>query len=336
MDPRLLYTSSVVSIVGAVSLWMILGSGRTSIKALGGVIGLGVFGWFVSNAGLAIIGEEVAPDAFFLIFSLIAIASAVRVISHPVPVYSALYFVMVVISSAALILLLEAEFIAFALIIVYAGAILITYMFVLMLAQQSSDPENPSGRAEYDVNSREPGAAAVVGFIMLALLSHMVYGGMNQLPPAPTPEEIAKQSWQKLDELPLRRDEVLAKVAPGASLQISEKEASVKFHEDGRPYFVVLPPDTNQTIEVELADEYLPSNVELVGLDLIAKFPVSLELAGIILLMAMFGAVILARRQMELAEDELREAAGMPKIGFETYEPNGLGGRGNPGGGQTP
>jgi NADH:ubiquinone oxidoreductase subunit 6 (subunit J) len=40
---------------------------------------------------------------------------------------------VVVIASAGLLLLLEAEFMAFALIIVYAGAILITYMFVLIL-----------------------------------------------------------------------------------------------------------------------------------------------------------------------------------------------------------
>lgn len=332
MDPRLLLTTSIVSIIGGVSLWMILGSGRKSIKALGAVVGLGVFGWLVSNAGLAIIGKNVTPDAFFLIFSVIAIASAVRVISHPVPVYSALYFVMVVLSSASMILLLEAEFIAFALIIVYAGAILITYMFVLMLAQQSSDSENPSGRAEYDVNPREPGAAAVVGFIMLTLLSSMIYEGMHTLPTGPTDQEVTKRSWQKLDELPIKRDDVLEKVAPGASLQSGENEPSVKFHADGQPYFVVLPPDANQTVEIDLSDEHMPTNVELVGLDLIAKFPVSLELAGIILLMAMFGAVILARRQMELGEDELREAAGMAKISFDPPESGGSGDRG----GHTP
>ena len=42
-----------------------------------------------------------------------------------------------------------------------------------------------------------------------------------------------------------------------------------------------------------------------------SDFPVSLELAGVILLMAMFGAVVLARRQIELGEDEIRESAGM-------------------------
>ena len=52
-------------------------------------------------------------------------------------------------------------------------------------------------------------------------------------------------------------------------------------------------------------------NVQMVGLDLVAKYPASLELAGVILLMAMFGAVVLARRQIELGEDERRKAAGL-------------------------
>ena len=53
------------------------------------------------------------------------------------------------------------------------------------------------------------------------------------------------------------------------------------------------------------------SNVQMVGLDLVAKYPASLELAGVVLLMAMFGAVVLARRQIELGEDERRKAAGL-------------------------
>src|SRR4030095_6722893 len=85
------------------------------------------------------------PEFFFAVFSLIAIASAGRMITHNRPVYSALYFIMVVLSSAALFLMLQAEFMAFALVIVYAGAILITYMFVIMLAQQAPTDEQPAG-----------------------------------------------------------------------------------------------------------------------------------------------------------------------------------------------
>ncbi len=56
------------------------------------------------------------------------------------------------------------------------------------------------------------------------------------------------------------------------------------------------------------------------GLALVADFPVSLELAGVILLLAMFGAVVFARRQIELSEDEIREAAGLPRLAFASDE----------------
>ena len=56
----------------------------------------------------------------------------------------------------------------------------------------------------------------------------------------------------------------------------------------------------------------------MVGLSLVADFPVSLELAGVILLLAMFGAVVLARKQIEIGEDEVREAAGMRRLALHS------------------
>ena len=55
---------------------------------------------------------------------------------------------------------------AFALIIVYAGAILITYMFVLMLAQQASDSDHFDDIPVYDRLACEPGAAVIVGLVL--------------------------------------------------------------------------------------------------------------------------------------------------------------------------
>jgi hypothetical protein len=43
----------------------------------------------------------------------------------------------------------------------------------------------------------------------------------------------------------------------------------------------------------------------------------------VILLMALFGAVVLARRQMQMAEDERRAAAGMPRIGEDSFDRGG-------------
>ena len=71
---------------------------------------------------------------YFWIFSAIALVGAVRVVTHPRPVYSALYFVLTVFATAGLFVLLWAEFMAAALVLIYAGAILVTYVFVIMLA----------------------------------------------------------------------------------------------------------------------------------------------------------------------------------------------------------
>jgi len=115
---------------------------------------------------------------YFWIFSVIAVIGAIRVITHPRPVYSALYFVLTVFASGGLFILLSADFLAAALILIYAGAILITYVFVIMLAAQATGDAGRSalsGLAEYDLNSREPLAATCVGFILLGLMTFLLF-----------------------------------------------------------------------------------------------------------------------------------------------------------------
>ena len=119
-----------------------------------------------------------ADSVFFWLFAAIAIVSAVRVVTHPRPVYSALYFVLTVFASAGLFVLLQAEFMAAALVLIYAGAILVTYVFVIMLASQatSSAPgDGPlAGVADYDLHSREPVVAAAVGFALMGVLLFVI------------------------------------------------------------------------------------------------------------------------------------------------------------------
>ena len=114
---------------------------------------------------------------YFWVFSAIAIVGAIRVVTHVRPVYSALYFVLTVLASAGLFILLWAEFMAAALVIVYAGAILVTYVFVIMLASQSSpsDSDGEAGLAEYDRVSREPVVACAVGFGMMGVLLFVIF-----------------------------------------------------------------------------------------------------------------------------------------------------------------
>jgi NADH-quinone oxidoreductase subunit J len=121
--------------------------------------------------------------AYFWIFSTIAVVSAIRVITHTRPVYSALYFVLTVFASAGLFLLMHAEFMAAALVLIYAGAILITYVFVIMLAAEAANPGQAGTDA--DLSSREPVAACAVGFAMMGVLMFVIFDRSAGLPPTP-------------------------------------------------------------------------------------------------------------------------------------------------------
>jgi len=330
MAPTILY---IACVLGGLGLYLLVRGGGPErrgtgpIKALGALLGLAALAWLVVGASDALAGEEGGrPEAFFVIFSLIAVAAAVRLITHTKPVYSALYFVLVVLASAGLFLLLEAEFMAFALVIVYAGAILITYLFVLMLAQQSPDPRKPDEQAEYDMNPREPASGAIVGFILLALLSRMIFEGSGELE-APPVEEARVAAWRELARMPQRVEEYIAADVDGEFELVWDGERPrLEISADGSSaaaYYRVAEGDAPRRFPLPAAA--MPENVQRVGLGLILRFPVSLELAGVILLMAMFGAVVLARRAMELGEDAKREAAQMRRLGHhdEPGEPAG-------------
>jgi NADH-quinone oxidoreductase subunit J len=69
----------------------------------------------------------------FYVFSTILVASAIGVISTRNPVFSALALVMCFVTSAAIWLLVEAEFLAVVLVLVYVGAVMVLFLFVVMM-----------------------------------------------------------------------------------------------------------------------------------------------------------------------------------------------------------
>jgi NADH-quinone oxidoreductase subunit J len=73
------------------------------------------------------------PVILFFVFALIAVAGAVLLIFAREPIHSALALILVMVALAALYLMLGAEFIAAVQIIVYAGAIMVLFVFVIML-----------------------------------------------------------------------------------------------------------------------------------------------------------------------------------------------------------
>jgi NADH-quinone oxidoreductase subunit J len=69
----------------------------------------------------------------FYLFAIIMVISALRMITARNPVHSALALVLTFFTSAALWLLLEAEFLAIVLVLVYVGAVMVLFLFVIMM-----------------------------------------------------------------------------------------------------------------------------------------------------------------------------------------------------------
>ncbi len=232
MEQMLVYLAYAAAALGALAVYAALPrEGRPASRGVVLTLVAAAVGALLLLMG-QLLGEA-GQRVYFYVLSLLTLGGAVRVVTHPRPVYAALFFVMVVLSTAALMVLVGAEFLAAALVIVYAGAILVTYVFVIMLAQQSA-PQSGGMFAQalqYDRDSREPMAAVLVGFVLVGTIAGV----------------IVNYEWTGLAEY--------------------------------------------KTTAAE-------GNTLALGRVLLTDFAVSVELAGLLLTVAMVGAIALARKRI--------------------------------------
>jgi NADH-quinone oxidoreductase subunit J len=73
------------------------------------------------------------PEILFYAFSAVLVVAAVGVITARNPVHAALFLVFAFVNSAVIWLLLEAEFLAIVLVLVYVGAVMVLFLFVVMM-----------------------------------------------------------------------------------------------------------------------------------------------------------------------------------------------------------
>jgi NADH-quinone oxidoreductase subunit J len=69
----------------------------------------------------------------FYVFAALTVFAALRVITARNPVHAVLFLVLAFISSAGIWMLLEAEFLAITLVLVYVGAVMVLFLFVVMM-----------------------------------------------------------------------------------------------------------------------------------------------------------------------------------------------------------
>jgi NADH-quinone oxidoreductase subunit J len=168
-------------------------------------------------------------DILFYFFAVLAISSALVMVTRENPVSSALWLVMTFFSLAAIYTLLGAFFIGIIQILVYAGAIMVLCLFVIMLLNLGNDFEPDFRSSVWRI------VAAGSSLVIVALLARMFTAPFVAPPASPGPEVLAAQ--------------------------VAERGA-----------------------------------VGAIGIPMFLDYVVPLQVTGILLLVAVVGAVILAKR----------------------------------------
>jgi NADH-quinone oxidoreductase subunit J len=272
------YALLAATALGAIGLYLMLPRGRAPVARLGFLLGaMSLAGFFLYLVRTIAAATPAAltpttgpapltsgPPVYFYLFAVIMIASAVGVICQPRPVYAALYFVLVTLAGAGLFVLLLAQFMAIVLIIIYAGAILVTYVFVIMLASQGTVGGAVVSPA-YDRRAAEPFISVLVSFVLI--------GGVLQV------------------LFPVNGRTIATPARPDAMMV-----ASLGVDEQGNDVVTPTPTTVPGAAPISAAIDAGPSDVQLLGMSLYSRYALSLELAGVLLTVALVGAVVIARK----------------------------------------
>jgi NADH-quinone oxidoreductase subunit J len=183
-------------------------------------------------------------EVVFYIFAAAAVLSATLCILQRSPIAAALWLVSTMFSLAAIYVLLNAQFIAAIQVLVYAGAVMVLFLFVIMLLNL--------GHAESDIRGPSTVAATlvIVGLLAIELIAVFTY----------TPRQLAAE----LPQLPTYTDPGTVFVA-GAITQRATQASGV---------------------------------VGAVAAPLFQIYLIPFEITSILLLAAMVGAVVLAKRKV--------------------------------------
>lgn len=111
--------------------------------------------------------------ALFYLFATFTVGAGLGVIGARNPVHAALFLVLTFVSASGLFVLLQAEFLAMALIVVYVGAVMVLFLFVVMMLNIKTDPLR-EGYARYLPVGLL--VAAIMAFELLSILGFKYFG----------------------------------------------------------------------------------------------------------------------------------------------------------------
>ena len=130
----------IATLLAGFGLWMMLPGGTQRRKFFGGFLAL--LGAATLLSVLPVIGMQVEAIIFWMLAG-VTVCSAAATVTSRSPVYCAIWFALMLLGTGGLFMINGAQFLGVATVAVYAGAIVVTFLFVLMLAQ-------PEGHSFYD------------------------------------------------------------------------------------------------------------------------------------------------------------------------------------------
>lgn len=179
----------------------------------------------------------------FYVLAIMTLFMAVFVVTARIAVHSALFLIATLVNVALLFILLRAEFVAGVQILVYVGAVMVLFLFVIMLVETRAEEE-----ARVELYTKQTWPAVIVAL----LLAVSFYFAMN---PAQTA------------------------FRPPADTNVAAASAAI---------------DTGERSNAG-AGLYISDDTETVGDALYRRAALPFEIASVLLLVAMVGAVLLAR-----------------------------------------
>jgi NADH-quinone oxidoreductase subunit J len=188
----------------------------------------------------------------FYAFAFVTAAAALAVVSVRNPVHAVLFLVLTFFSSACVWLLAQAEFLAIALILVYVGAVMVLFLFVVMMLDIKVDPMR-EGFARY-----LPVALVVAVVMALEMFALIGVQRMQQLMPDADPARAAGGSnteWlgrAMFTEylLPFELAAVILTVAIIAAISITLRRRSGTRHQDPARQVMVRREDRVRLVKV--------------------------------------------------------------------------------------
>jgi NADH-quinone oxidoreductase subunit J len=237
--------------LAAVGIWWLLPGSGTARRTFGGILALAGFGCLASF--VPVVGDWFTTGVFHVI-AAVTIIAAVATISFRSPVYCAIWFGMTLTGVAGLFLLAGAEFLAVATLVVYAGAILVTFLFVLMLSE-------PEGHTSYDRRSWEPMISSFIGAVLVGILTAMISSTIT--------------SAKELSTSVAAEEPITVNSHPGPLPQGAGDALSTSSQATG------------------VGSGVAPYKVSRLGADLFTRYLIAVEAAGVLLFAALVGAAVI-------------------------------------------